>query len=729
MPRIAPSAAQQRSFWNSIFNQPNERRRKTKKLLPGLDVMQDLSKAEMLDSRRPKEEDLRAAIRAFFQSKEEKNEGIDEVAAGHALRTLARLQLLSKASKDTEEKEEVSRNSDKPVPWIHINEIRRAMRTIARIDAREAARVHRELALSLRDAFIVASPTGYGTVGAASFQQDILDMVKMLSHLGMLLEARDVLSSVLMPDRSISEPTAQTGYSIILSGLDYSGGTEDQLNATLENMASHQIPLNTPIQRSFVKFYAHRDNLKKAIENLELLMTSTESPDGADEVTAIIEACIRARDEKVGRAVLANYLEQHADSRILWTSVFKFAAAVGRGADEVERMMSVMEERKAESVRWSVDIEMINSLVEFAMEREDPYLAERFIALGQKRGIQPDGLTHIYQVNYRLSIDDVDGALAAYQEARSLPGHVETDSTRLAQEIDAINNLVQAMCKIERRYSFETIMKIVDNLNEKPNTRFHAATVANLTILHLRREEYHDVVDLLNMHAAKYSVADRHLVRDTMVSYCFDLRNSIAKVWDCYQIFRQVFDGETPREVRTAIMNEFYRRRRADMAYHVFSHMRDSHNEDVRAQSATYVDALVGIGQCKDEETLEFVHNKLKLDPNVEPDTKLNNALMLAYIGIGDARRAIEFWEDIVVSSEGPSYNSIPIVLRACEVKPYGVDQGKIIWDRLMQLDIDVTKEVFTAWCACLVGNGYTKQVREMLRRAGEFGIELDDWV
>lgn len=730
IPNGRASLPQQRTLFNSFFRLPVADKKKEQDVYPGLKTLQSLSRAEMLDSRRPGEEKLRDAMRQFCEEKKRRGEVLDEVAAGHVLRSLSWLKRRSQSvNKPAEEPEEPQTPS--PIqPWLDQRDARTGVELLVLTPANEATKTHQDLALLLQDALVPALDER--TLGALS-EQDFVNVVRMLSVVGKPVQARELLADLQKTTSPLSTPAAHRAFIQILGVLDVHDFSEQDLKTIRQLMAESNVRLTSAIRAKLVRYNARKDKLREAIQQLEEPVTESDHDADRSSIVAILESCIRLKDEQVGRSFLAKHLEDHSDSLQMWTCVFKFASAVGRGPDEVDRMMTVMESRAAEGSKapLTLNIRMLNDLVEFAVDRKDSYLAERFISLGQKRGVQPNGLTFIYQMKYRLSIDDVDGAIAAYEQARGLTEQEEEiiNDNISVQEVAAMNGLVQAMCNVERRYSHQDIMRVVDDLNRKPRASFHAATVARITVLHLRREEYHDVVDLLKSHTTNYSVADRRIVRDAMVAYCFDLRNSTARVWDCYQIFRQLFDAETPRDIRTSIMKEFYRRRRADMGYYVFSHMRDSPNAAVRANRNTYVDALLGIARCKDEETLEFVHNQLKLDPNLDLDTRLSNALMLAYIGIGHSRRALACWDDIMSSREGPSYNSILIALRACEESPFGIEQGNNIWDKLMALDIEVTKEVYTAWCACLAGTGFLKELNAMLQRAQEFGITLDTWM
>lgn len=269
-------------------------------------------------------------------------------------------------------------------------------------------------------------------------------------------------------------------------------------------------------------------------------------------------------------------------------------------------------------------------------------------------------------------------------------------------------------------------MSVVDVLNRR-RAPFETDTTAALSILHLKRDEFYDVADLLRTQVGNYDTTERIRIRDTLFNFCLDRRNSVARIWDTYVIFQQIFDAETDRPIRTAIMNEFLARRRSDMAVHVFNHMRESARDDTRATLDTYVDIFVGISRLADDESLEVVHNQMKLDMNIEPNTRLQNACMLAFMGCNMPRHAYMFWRDIIASAEGPSYNSLLIVMKVCERMPFGEEEARTIWQKIRTLDVEITPELLGAYVGALAGNDLIENAMVVVERAEkEYGIVPD---
>ena len=140
------------------------------------------------------------------------------------------------------------------------------------------------------------------------------------------------------------------------------------------------------------------------------------------------------------------------------------------------------------------------------------------------------------------------------------------------------------------------------------------------------------------------------------------------------------------------------------MACYVFGHMRGHELVEIRPDTETYVQCFLGIGLCRDDESLRMVHNMMKMDVSIEPSTRLNNALMIAFSACGDNDRALDFWVDITNSREGPSYSSLEIVFRVCEGLDFGESTAKEVWGMMRRMDVEVTKEVADAYVGALGG-------------------------
>lgn len=383
--------------------------------------------------------------------------------------------------------------------------------------------------------------------------------------------------------------------------------------------------------------------------------------------------------------------------------------------------MNVMIQRnegKSKEKQIFPDIGMINQLIELANSRDDPYTAERYVALGQRWGLEPDARTYILQLDYRLKVGDLDGARAAYTKLQS-------EDLSEGHDLPFVNKLVVALC--EKDKSYDTIISIAEDLTER-GVHFEPPTVAALARLHLRRGELEQVDDgLLTSHIRNYSLDQRAFVRNFLVSFILDRTYHTALIWETYRILRNHFP-ETSTEVRTTLMTEFFTRRRPDMGTHIFGHMRQSPHRDQRPTAMTYKACFEGIARTGgDAESLQLVHNMMKLDTEIEPTTRLLNGLMLAYTASGSPARALEFWDDIVHSSEGPTYSSIQIALQACETAAYGERKARDIWARMRRLGISLKREIYAAYVGALAGQVKFQECVDLVdKMEDEIGVKPD---
>ena len=491
-------------------------------------------------------------------------------------------------------------------------------------------------------------------------------------------------------------------------------GNQDALTDAVETMQKHGVPFNIKFHHWLFEEFLGQNNLAMAKQWYRHPIEGSETPKWATDV-AMLKLCRSHKELEYGETFFKNLLSKEVPSakpnlRFYWTAIFEWSAAKGTGVDEIERMMNVMvRTSKEQKAHIEPDMAMINAIVAVSNHNNDPYMAERYLALGQRWGLQPDASTFLLQLDYRMKAGDLDGARAAYNQ---LQGH----EIKTGEDLSLVNKLIVATCK-QASVKFDSVMSLVEDLNAR-QARLEPETVSALTLLHLQRGEMHDVVDLLNTHVSLFDTEQRAVIRDVMIRYCLDRSVTTSRAWDAYNILRRTFKADTDIETRTRMMNEFFDRGRSDMGTHVFGQMRHLDIPDLKPTPETYILCLEGIAKGADEESLTLVHNLLKLDTSVEFETRLYNALMLAYTACGDPRQSLLYWEDIVHSREGPTYNSILIALRACEESPFGERHARDIWSRLQRIEIEVTREIYAAYVGALAGQALIDECMQLVDNA-----------
>jgi hypothetical protein len=589
-----------------------------------------------------------------------------------------------------------------------------------------------ECAKQFEDTLSEATASGISKLSQSTWID--LKVVRLLSLFGHATEARDLVERAFdfgsTGSRDQLEASSKA-WGMMLSGMVREGNT-DEMQTTAAVLDRLHIPVDTRMQLDLVTFFAERNKMEEAkFWYTHPVVGRHGDKEGVARYSgktsaALLKACALSGDLSFGQELVTSLLKTAMPDKAVWDAIFIWSAAIGKGVDEVDRMMNVMVRRNVEarnkdpSVEFICpDIDTINALVEFSMSKQDPYSAERYAALGEKRGIMPDERTYSMQIQYRLFVKDIDGARATYF-------NLQGEFSGADQSVAAINQLIRALCESQQHH-FDELMVMVDDLRER-NAIFPPETIAALCVLHLRRGENFDAKDLLQEYAHQFSPDQRRIIQKGLLSFLLDRETSTADAWDTYQIIRNVF-AETPRVDRLKVMNEFFARKRSDMACHVFFHMRNHVSQEHSANRDVYLTAFTGFARCADAESLELAHNQMKLDFNVDPDTRLRNALMLAYASTGENNKALSFWRQICESKEGPSYNSIAIAFRSCEGMHFGHGHARAIWKRLIEQDVEIDKNIWTAYMCAIARNHQHDEAQSMIETVEEehsFKPDLD---
>ena len=592
-------------------------------------------------------------------------------------------------------------NSDEAGFGLSIEDLQTALKVLVYGRTGPESGARQQLA-RLLFAELILRRDSYGAEGScADFcNKAVTPFIQIMTYCGESSTARETLERYWQSDL---EQAGHLPWKFVLKGFAKEQNDEELLR-TVEIMQEHGVPFDNKVHQSIVVTFTQLNDLLRTKRWYMHPIADGSRPTSRTNVS-VLRLCLLHKDFEWGQSIFETVLERQPDKES-WDVILQWAAAKGKGVDEIDRMMEVMVRRnEKQGSKSRPNIETINGLIELANAENDSYTAERYVALAQKWNIHLDARTFLLQLDYRLKSGDVDGARSAYTQlqAYDIPDN---------NDVPLVNKLILALC-YARRLDYGAIMGYVEDLSER-KARFEPETVSALCIVHLNHNELHDMIDLLQTHAFHYGMGQRACIRDVLVDFCLDRSNATSRAWDAYSILRQIF-SETGTNVRLKLMNEFFGRGRSDMAMHVFGHMRQQAIHEKRPDTNAYSQCLEGIANSRDLGSLETVHNMLKLDSEVEPDTKLYNALMLAYTACGEPRRSLEFWDDIVYSREGPTYDSIRIALKACEVAPFGERKARDIWGRLQRFEIEVNKEIYEAYIGALAGQAMFKETVQLI--------------
>lgn len=684
---VSLRGGQRRSLFD--YNSKPRRKHKPVSLVPGLELMSELTKRLNNGTRPPPSDELVEAFNAFFLAGIDALTPLENTQVQQAMCTFEYL-------RDTYDQADKFR--------IGEEEIRVALARLGNSLSlhgskqtlnKEQSRTHNQLATLLFEELEKRRKTSAERgESLVPLKENVLPLIQVLSLSGDSMRARELIELHWYPD------LVHSGRSLwvhVLRGFAREDDSKELLK-TIERMQNHGVPFDSKAHQSVVLFYTRKGDIPMTKKWYQHPIADSKKPTPHTDA-CVLRLCLRNNEFEWGTPILKAMLDKNPDTIRDWSIVFEWAAAQGKGVDEIERMMEIMVRRNEDSEK-SVhpNIETINALVELANSKNDPYTAERYVALGQKWGFQPNAETYLLQLDYRIKVGDLAGARIVYDR-------LQTEGITENRDLPLVNRLIVALCAQNSQPSTK-IMDVVEDLIAR-KVRLEPETVAALTIYQLNNEDYYDLIDLLHTHTNHYGLDQRAFIRDIFVGFCLDQSKATDRVWNAYTILSGNFP-ETEAESRTKIMNVFFDRDRSDMACSVFSNMRERPaGSGERPTVETYTAVFEGIAKCRDLESLQPVQNMLSLDPEIEINTKLYNGLMLAFLRCDEPHRTLEYWTDIVHSREGPTYSSIQIALHACEFVAEGDQYARDIWARLKRFDIKITKEIYMAYIAAFAAHGF----------------------
>jgi hypothetical protein len=496
-------------------------------------------------------------------------------------------------------------------------------------------------------------------------------------------------------------------------------GCEAELVGLIEYAENHQVPYNARIQAIMVEYFAERNRVTetKYWLNKTLMRGNTQA-----QVYRILAPFAMRNNLQEWATSLFFKLGESQPWQKYWNVLLQAILITGKSLAEVDAMMSHMVDSNGEI---SPDIHMINGLLRVAAEQRDVTLGEDILALAAKRGLAPNGETHLILLGLRLGTDNLMGAREAYNQVRHIqPWANESKPHLFVQFRTAVNEYLVALAA-QKQPDFKFISSVLEAV-EEDQMRLEPSTVAALCLRFLENDQHFDVMDILSIYSFLYSETERETVQSAFVSFCLDPGTSTNRAWGAYQLLQQFFQ-DTSFERRVKLMNAFFNRKRPDMASHIFGHMRAHRNKSYHPTMDTYITCLEGFARYPDDDGLEMVHNMLKMDISLQPTTKLYTALMLAYTGCSQPLISLDYWAQVTQSREGPSYKTLEAIFWTLEKKSGAHKQAREIWERMESMDLEVPPSVYNAYIGAIAGSGNEKEVRGLiLKMASVAGSEPD---
>lgn len=675
-----------RSFFGVFEKAP--RQLKEPEVEPGYETLLAFRNMETQNARPPPRTELIKGLRLFLGQKKRSLKPINPTQAFLMNRMLLHLFAA------TPEDESMADN-------LSLNDLRMALELVARVPKGDTSE-HLQLAKRLYEEIewrAEATPEA----GEDKTQSDFVNLLKSLTQYGGSLEAIERLEAGLKGEASGSK-LAKKLWTMVLRGLAKEGQEEKLVSQFQKADEAEKLGYSSAVHEIMTTFFATRNRVEETKHWFEKPIPYKAQTPTDDIYMEITRFAVRNGQQKWTQPIFeqlmaANPSKSQRDIILYWSVL-----AMDKGVEDVKQLMVEMKNGQGQEP----DAATIDILIMAAIEKRNPYLAERFLSVGAELGIAPKGSTYVLQMDYRLDANDLSGALAIYPKLHNREVEVNND-----EDLPVLNKYLRKLCTAKEPDA-GLILDITSDLEQRRAT-LEPETVVALCMLFLHGDQQFDVIDTLSLHTVTYSLEERKKVREAFVEYCIDPKVSTARVWDGYSLLRQFFP-ETEPEHRIRLMDAFFERRRPDMACHIFGHMRAHSNPKQHPTDAVYVRCLEGIGRHPDGESLRMVHNMLKMDATVQMNTRVWNALMLAYASCGAPAAALAFWREITNSAEGPTYNSLAILFWVCELVGQRESPARAVWQKIQRMDLDVPQNVFWSYCGTVAAQGFLDEVKRLIQ-------------
>lgn len=422
----------------------------------------------------------------------------------------------------------------------------------------------------------------------------------------------------------------------------------------------------------------------------ECPISSGEGPSLAVKKAVIRHAVLKA--DVAWAAPIFESLTQHplaetADIHLLWE------AAHGKTASNIAERVRLWTTENPE-LKSALTIASVNNLIEYANTMENPQLGAEFAALARQWGLEPDMQMHMLMLESQVMADNLNGTLESMQ-------YLNEFGPEAFQNVQLVNKLIRMLCTLGQQDDvFDQISSFLDPVFES-NMYLWPSTIAAMTHMLLYRHDIEAVSELLRPRLGSFEDAGKAMIRNTIVAFVRDYTQDIEQAWEAYGLLKVAFP-EMGVAVRTTIMVSFFKRDRSDLACQVFGHMRQAEEFAKRPKPDTYAKCFQGIARTKDADNLELVHNMLKLDVEVDLNTRILNGLMLAYSSCDMPEKAMEIFREILQLEEGPSPYTIPIFFKVCEKHYNGAAEAIKMMTKLKRLDMNVYRRQYTSYIEAL---------------------------
>ncbi|KAL4939653.1 hypothetical protein BDV06DRAFT_198447 [Aspergillus oleicola] len=469
------------------------------------------------------------------------------------------------------------------------------------------------------------------------------------------------------------------------------GGDTQKIRQVMQRLDELGAQIEAAQQEQLIQYLAGQDS--DAVRMVyDCPLSGGQEPTLSTKITTIKSAIFQNDSrsaQPIYQSIMSESTSETVGIRLLW------AAAHGKDASQVADILDSMAvAEKTPDLQATLTISCVNDLIEYANRAKNPALAEDFIALASARGLTHDSRTQLLHLESHIQAGNFEGVL------KCLDG-IESFEKIGPETHPLINQLIKMLCSAQQNETIlDHISSILDELHEH-HIRLDAETLAALTHTLLYHHDLEAVSELLRPRIGTYETEDRTKVRNALTGFIQDPKQESEPAWEAYELLRLAFP-ETGVRTRTLIMTSFFQRDRSDLAFLVFGHMRQAEHFSQRPKPDTYARCFQGIAQTRDAKHLELTHNMLKLDTEVDLNTRLLNWLMLAYAECEMPEKAMQIFREILQSEEGPSNHTLYFFFKACEKHHNGTYEAMKMVEKMKVLEIALDRRLYTAYVEAL---------------------------
>lgn len=484
----------------------------------------------------------------------------------------------------------------------------------------------------------------------------------------------------------------------------------------LENLGDNK--LNAGLFVPVVDLYCQRGDIENARRWFESSKTKGFPP--APVLESVFTACKKHGHDGWGREVLTEVLDRQKNSTETgldddtWHAVLKYAASLDADQHTAIKILKLKYQLSGLTYKDKATktipptTAMYDSLISEAIEQGNHDLVKFYLQDMRENGIPELRTTKELELRSYTLRGEIKKAVDMFRDI------MITHDTPKEYTAEGPQELIQTMCRCYPTCDLEKLENLYQELRSM-KVPLGSATLLALLNVYLEEADFPKVKSLLNLHAGNFTPEERTATSGLLMEFLHRSTVSVEATWDAYLILVRTFP-ELSIVNREKVMNLFFELDKPLAAVRVLEHMSDT--EDRKPNKYVYTAAFTGIGHLAQVDSLYKVHRMLTMDPFVELDTILRNAMMYAYTNSQLLGRAFFIYDEIARSPEGPDHATITLVLNVCARQENGgLLRAQRLWAQFRKMRIPLKDSNVAAYVEALAAHKQHDLAWEVVKR------------